>query len=148
VLPDLLCPGLSVLFVGTSVGQASARAGHYHASPTNRLWDLDANGLTDAAGITSERDFEVLKHGIGITDLVARRAASSDSLLADYNYDVAGFLARIEQNRPNIVAFNGRQRGESRAPRRRSDETSATGQSAPAHSTRHRVAVRNSSVDE
>jgi TDG/mug DNA glycosylase family protein len=110
VLPDLLRPGLWVVFAGTSVGVRSARAGHYYANPTNRFWDLvDAAGLTNAASLTAERDRELLDHAIGITDLVKARAASSDSLLEVGDYDVAGFLRRIEENRPTIVAFNGRE---------------------------------------
>lgn len=110
MLPDLLRPNVTVVFVGTSVGDASAHAGHYYANPTNRFWDLlDATGLTSSAGITCECDAEILEHRIGITDLVKRRAAFSDSLLAARDYDVDGLLTRIEQNRPKIVAFNGRE---------------------------------------
>jgi TDG/mug DNA glycosylase family protein len=110
VLPDLLRRGHTVVFVGTSVGERSARAGHYYANPTNRFWDLlEATGLTDGAGITPERDAQLLDHAIGITDLVKTRAASSDSLLEASDYNVAGFLRRIEENRPRIVAFNGRE---------------------------------------
>lgn len=110
MLPDLIRPALWILFVGTSVGERSAEAGHYYANPTNRFWDLvDAAGLTDGAGITAERDAELLDHAIGITDLVKSRAASSDSLLEASDYDVTGFLRRIEENRPTILAFNGRE---------------------------------------
>ena len=110
MLPDLLRPGLWVVFVGTSVGVRSARAGHYYANPTNRFWELvEAAGLTDGASLTAERDAVLLDHAIGITDLVKTRAASSDSVLEGDDYDVAGFLRRIEENRPTIVAFNGRE---------------------------------------
>ncbi len=110
MLPDLLRPGLAVVFVGTSVGERSSQAGHYYADPTNRFWQLvEATGLTDGAGLTADRDAELLDHGLGITDLVNARAASSDSLLEDSNYDVDGFLPQIEANRPRVVAFNGRE---------------------------------------
>lgn len=110
MLPDLLRPGLWVVFVGTSVGMRSAQAGHYYANPTNRFWDLiKAAELTDDAGITAERDAELLDHAIGITDLVKTRVASSDRLLEASDYDVAGFLGRVEDNRPTILAFNGRE---------------------------------------
>lgn len=110
MLPDLLRPDLWIVFVGTSVGERSAEAGHYYANPTNRFWELvNAAGLTEGAGLTAERDAELLDHAIGITDLVKSRAASSDRLLEASDYDVAGFLGRIEESRPVIVAFNGRE---------------------------------------
>jgi TDG/mug DNA glycosylase family protein len=110
VLADLLRPGLWVVFVGTSVGVRSAQAGHYYANPTNRFWDLlEATGLMDDAGITAERDAELLDHAIGIADLVKTRFASSDRLLEASDYDVAGSLGRVEDNRPTILAFNGRE---------------------------------------
>jgi len=110
VLPDLLRPGLWVVFVGTSVGVRSAQAGRYYANPTNRFWELvEAAELTDGSGITAERDSELLDHQIGITDLVKSRAASSDSHLEPGDHNVAGFLRRIEANPPTILAFNGRE---------------------------------------
>ena len=45
--------------------------------------------------------------GIGLTDLVKGCSASSDSLLIDRDYDVPGFLARIEEAAPKVIAFNG-----------------------------------------
>lgn len=109
MLPDLLRPRLWIVFVGTSVGERSAQAGHYYANSTNRFWQLlEATELTDGTGITTERDAELLDHAIGITNLVKARAASSDSLLEAGDYDIPGFLHRIENYRPTI-AFNGRE---------------------------------------
>jgi double-stranded uracil-DNA glycosylase len=45
--------------------------------------------------------------GLGLTDLVTRRAASSDPALAKRDYDVSGFLARVESAAPQVIAFNG-----------------------------------------
>ncbi|HEU5143069.1 MAG TPA: uracil-DNA glycosylase family protein [Solirubrobacterales bacterium] len=47
VLPDLVRPGLRVVFCGTAAGTASARAGAYYAGPGNRFWEtLRVTGLT------------------------------------------------------------------------------------------------------
>src|ERR1700753_3045292 len=47
VLPDVLEPGLRVVFCGTAPGTASARAGAYYAGPGNRFWvTLHEVGLT------------------------------------------------------------------------------------------------------
>jgi TDG/mug DNA glycosylase family protein len=108
VLPDLLRPGLEVVFVGTSVSTDSAAAGHYYSNPTNKFWELlAASGLAGGKQLRPADDVQLPDLGIGITDLVKGRAASSDSLLHASDYDVHGFLARIEAAAPQVVAFNG-----------------------------------------
>jgi TDG/mug DNA glycosylase family protein len=108
MLPDLLAGDLVAVFVGTSVSTTSADKKHYYAHPSNRFWELlDATGLTGGAGLTSDRDREITDYGVGLTDLVKVRAASSDGLLESSDYDLAGFIARIERARPFAVAFNG-----------------------------------------
>ena len=108
VLPDILEPGLRVVFVGTAKSTASAEAGHYYAHPQNMFWNLlEASGLTGGVFVPANEDRSVTSFGIGLTDLVASRAASSDSLLRAADFDVPGFVARIERFRPAVVAFNG-----------------------------------------
>jgi double-stranded uracil-DNA glycosylase len=47
VLPDLLAPGLRIVFCGTAAGTISAARGAYYAHPQNRFWSvLETNGLT------------------------------------------------------------------------------------------------------
>jgi uracil DNA glycosylase superfamily protein len=47
VLPDVLAPGLRVVFCGYAPGTASARTGAYYAGPGNRFWiTLREVGLT------------------------------------------------------------------------------------------------------
>ena len=38
VLPDILQPGLRVVFCGTAAGRASAKARAYYAGPGNSFW--------------------------------------------------------------------------------------------------------------
>ena len=110
MLPDLLKPGLNVVFVGTANSKTSAAAGHYYAHPSNMFWNLLE--ATDLAGewIGPSRDSKVLERGVGLTDLVPGRAASSDSALRPSDFDVAGFLSKIQRCSPKVVAFNGRSR--------------------------------------
>lgn len=108
MLPDLLRPDLRVVFVGTSVSTRSATAGHYYSNSTNKFWQLlAATELAGSEQIGPELDVTLPALGIGFTDLVKTRAASSDSLLVDHDYDVPGFLARIENAAPLVIAFNG-----------------------------------------
>ena len=108
MLPDLLRPGLAVVFVGTSKSTTSVTSGHYYANPTNMFWNLlQATGLTGGVWLGPSRDREVLSHSVGLTDLVPRRAASSDALLRDGDFDVEGFVEKIEHFAPQVIAFNG-----------------------------------------
>ncbi|MCB0827518.1 MAG: mismatch-specific DNA-glycosylase [Solirubrobacterales bacterium] len=108
LLPDILSENLTVVFVGTAKSEASARAGHYYANPRNGFWGLlRATGLTGGVRVDPSEDRTVLDHGVGLTDLVAGRAASSDGLLRAADFDLPGFVARVERFRPIVVAFNG-----------------------------------------
>ena len=108
VLPDLLAAGLRAVFVGTAVGGASAARGHYYAGPGNEFWQyLHAAGFTDEY-LGPDRDAEILRFGLGLTDIAKGRSASSDSLLRTGDFDVPGFVAKIEQYHPGCVAFHGK----------------------------------------
>jgi len=85
-IPDVVAPGLRVLFCGINPGLYSAATGHHFARPGNRFWPaLYASGFTDRLLHPSEQD-QLLERGLGITNIVARstasaaaRAAASDS---------------------------------------------------------------------
>lgn len=107
VLPDYLRPDLDVIVCGTAVGTTSARRGHYYAGPGNEFWQLLHQGRLTSEELTPEEDRRVLDFGIGLTDLAKRVVASSDRHL-DGEFDVAGFVARIEAYRPHVIAFHGK----------------------------------------
>ncbi len=47
ILPDVLAPGLDIVFCGTGAGAWSARVGAYYGKPGNKFWPtLHAVGLT------------------------------------------------------------------------------------------------------
>ncbi len=97
-----------MVFVGTAASTRSAAAGHYYSNPTNKFWELlAATGLAEGRPLGAPLDTTLPDMGLGLTDLVKRRAASSDALLNNADYDVPGFLARIEAATPTVVAFNG-----------------------------------------
>jgi double-stranded uracil-DNA glycosylase len=110
VLPDYLRNGLDVVFVGTSVATASATAGHYYRGAGNKFWEfLWEAGLTGERLLVPEQDALVLDPGLGLTDLVKGRAASSDTLLTTSDYDIPGFIEKIQAFSPFVVAFNGKE---------------------------------------
>jgi TDG/mug DNA glycosylase family protein len=106
VLPDVLGPGLRVIFCGTAVGSASARRGAYYAGPGNKFWaTLYEIGLTPRR--LDPQEFRcVLDYGIGLTDLCKMRSGS-DATIGRDAFDVAGLTARVAAASPRCLAFNG-----------------------------------------
>lgn len=107
VLPDILRPGLSIVFCGTAAGSASARAGAYYAGPGNAFWKtLHSTGLTSVQ--LSPAEFERLpEFGIGLTD-ICKVLQGSDREVGTVEFDVSGLEARIANAEPGALAFNGK----------------------------------------
>jgi double-stranded uracil-DNA glycosylase len=109
-VPDVLAPGLDVVFCGINPGRVSAAAHAHFANPRNDFWRLlhDA-GLTPRVLEPSEQ-FELLDHGLGATNAAARTTpGSSDLRRADFAGS-ADRLRRIAlELRPRAIAFVGKE---------------------------------------
>ncbi|HLI18623.1 MAG TPA: mismatch-specific DNA-glycosylase [Rhodanobacteraceae bacterium] len=107
ILPDVLSPGLQVVFCGTAPGTRSAREGAYYAHPGNRFWRaLFETGMTPRK--LQPREFrDVLEFGIGLTD-VAKHAFGSDADLSPAAFDAAALRRKLARYRPRIVAFTSK----------------------------------------
>jgi double-stranded uracil-DNA glycosylase len=107
-IPDVIAPGLRVLFCGINPGLYSGAVGHHFARPGNRFWPtLHGAGFTDRR-LAPWEDRELLRYGCGITNLVARTTAAASELTADEL--VAGrrtLLARVKRYAPRVVAVLG-----------------------------------------
>lgn len=88
-VPDLVRPGIGLLFVGINPGLWTAATQTHFAHPSNRFYPaLRRAGLIDieidaAAGIGRPERNHLLDRGIGITNLVARATARAGELSAD-----------------------------------------------------------------
>lgn len=107
-IPDVIGPGLRVLFCGINPSLYSAATGHHFARPGNRFWKtLHAAGFTPRLlGPAEQR--ALLAHGLGITNLVARATAQASELLPTEL--VAGrrrLAAKVRRLRPALVAVLG-----------------------------------------
>jgi len=113
VLPDLLQPGLSVVFCGTAPGRVSAAAGHYYAHPQNKFWrTLHAIGLTPRLLKPAEYQ-DLLGLGIGLTD-IAKFTSGQDNQLPKHSLGPGAALAlrkRIQKFQPHILAFTSLEGG-------------------------------------
>ena len=85
-VPDLIGPGLRLLFVGINPGLWTAATQTHFAHPGNRFYPaLRLAGIVDrdldrAGGMTDEDRRYLVGRGIGITNLVNRATARADEL--------------------------------------------------------------------
>jgi TDG/mug DNA glycosylase family protein len=83
LLPDVVAPGLTVLFSGINPGLLSAWSGHPFARPGNRFWPaLHRSGFTPRQLRPDEQE-QLLELGLGITNVVARATARADELTSE-----------------------------------------------------------------
>ena len=108
-VPDVLGPGLRVIFCGINPGYASAAAGAHFANPRNDFWRLlHETGFTPRLLEPSEQH-SLLTLGIGLTNAARRTTRGSSDLRAA---DFAGARDRLEalaaEIRPHMIAFVGK----------------------------------------
>ena len=107
-VPDVIAPGLSVLFCGINPGLYTAAIGHHFGRPGNRFWPaLHLAGFTGRQLDPSEEQ-ELLSYGWGITNVVARTTARADEVTAGEL--AAGGRVLVEKARtfrPRWVAILG-----------------------------------------
>ncbi|MGH7869194.1 MAG: G/U mismatch-specific DNA glycosylase [Candidatus Dormibacteraceae bacterium] len=79
-IPDVLKPGLRVVFCGINPGLYSGAVGHHFARPGNRFWlALRGAEFTDRL-LSPLEDCRLLDYGLGCTNLVSRTTARADEL--------------------------------------------------------------------
>jgi TDG/mug DNA glycosylase family protein len=109
-VPDVLAPGLHVVFCGINPGvHSDAKAAHF-ANPRNDFWRLlHAAGFTPRLLDPSEQ-FEALDHGVGITNAAHRTTRGSSDLRKT---DFAGSAERLErlaeELAPRAIGFVGKE---------------------------------------
>lgn len=113
-VPDLVGPGLRLLFVGINPGLWTAATQTHFAHPGNRFYPaLRLAGIIDrevsrADGMTDDDRAYLISRGIGNTNLVNRATARADELGADElragRFRLETFVA---DHRPLVVAIAG-----------------------------------------
>ncbi len=109
-VPDIVAPGLAILFCGINPGRRSAAAHAHLANPRNDFWRL-----LHEAGLTPRRlepaeQWELPSFGLGATN-AARRTTPGSGDLRRADFAGAGErLADLAQRlRPHWVAFVGKE---------------------------------------
>ena len=107
LVPDLLKPGLKLVFCGTALGRRSAQDRAYYAHPNNLFWPtLHEVGLTPTRFAPSDYP-RLLEHGIGLTDL-AKRHFGNDAELPSDAFDAAALAEKIAAYAPAMLAFTSK----------------------------------------
>lgn len=109
-VPDVLAPGLAVVFVGINPGRHSAAAGHHFAGPGNHFWRLLAEAGFTPRQLEPSEDHLLPTLGLGVTNLVDRATHGEADLTWDEMQAAAVELRRkLALYRPRFVALLGKQ---------------------------------------
>ncbi len=109
-VPDVLGPGLDVLFCGINPGRFSDAAAAHFANPRNDFWRLLHEAAFTPRLLEPTEQFELLRYGVGVTNAAPRTTpGSSDLRRADF----AGSADRLERIAhelgPRFVGFVGKE---------------------------------------
>ena len=106
--------GLKMLIVGINPGLWTAAVNAPFARPGNRFWpSLHQAGLTDhqvdaSCGLDPADELQLLKRGIGVTNLIGRATVRADELSRQELREGAALLIdRLAAIRPSAVAIAG-----------------------------------------
>jgi TDG/mug DNA glycosylase family protein len=109
-VPDVLGPGLDVVFCGINPGRVSAEARAHFANPRNDFWRLLHEAGFTARLYDPSEQFELLELGIGVTNAAYRTTKGSSDLRRG---DFEGSRERLErialELRPRAIAFVGKE---------------------------------------
>lgn len=107
ILPDILKPGLQLVFCGTAPSRRSAADRAYYAHPGNYFW----HALFEAdftPRLFAPAEFHQLSElDIGLTDL-AKHDSGNDNELPGDAFDVDALVNKIEHYAPHLLAFTSK----------------------------------------
>lgn len=113
-VPDLVGPGIRLLFCGINPGLWTAATQTHFASPNNRFYPaLHAAGLTDhlvsrSDPLTDTDRGHLISRGIGITNIVNKATARADELSReDLHEGAAAVEAFVRERQPKVLAILG-----------------------------------------
>ena len=109
-VPDVLAPGLRVVFCGINPGFVSAEAGAHFANPRNDFWRLLHDAGFTPRLYAPEEQFSVLELGIGLTNAAIKTTrGSSDLRRADFAGSHERLLELALEYHPRAIAFVGKE---------------------------------------
>jgi double-stranded uracil-DNA glycosylase len=108
-LPDVIEPGLSVIFCGINPGNRAASTGRHFAGRGNRFWRVVHLAGFTPEELRSEADRTFLQYACGLTTAVTRPTARADELSREeIKAAASAFERKIERYEPRYIAFLGK----------------------------------------
>ena len=107
LIPDVLVPGLHMVFCGTAPSRISFEKRAYYANPGNAFWPTLAKVGLLPEPLTPQRYAELPLHGLGLTDL-NKSEYGSDHELSAGGFDVSRLRRKLLRYRPAAVAFTSK----------------------------------------
>jgi TDG/mug DNA glycosylase family protein len=107
-VPDVLAPGLTVVFCGINPGRVSAAAGAHFANPRNDFWRLLHEAGFTPRLFEPQEQFALLDLGIGLTNAAYRTTPGSGDLRRR-DFDRTRLEALARGLRPRALAFVGKE---------------------------------------
>ncbi len=107
-VPDVIAPGLTVLFAGINPGLYTTAIGHHFGRPGNRFWPaLHAGGFTPRL-LSPYEEQELVSFGVGITNVVSRTTATADELTEEeIRAGGEALKEKVSRFKPRILAVLG-----------------------------------------
>ncbi len=107
LLPDLLQPGLRLVFCGTAASKKSAELKAYYAKRGNKFWPtLHQVGITPSQFLPGEYR-QLLALSIGLTDL-CKSHCGTDAQIPATAFEADVFVRKIRHYQPSMVAFTSK----------------------------------------
>jgi TDG/mug DNA glycosylase family protein len=114
VLNDLLGESLQVVFCGTAVGTASAKAGAYYAHPQNKFWRILHETRLTPELLQPHQYRDLLNYRIGLTDFVKTYFGMDHQIPLSKLAEMSRMRLRasVLAYRPKFLAFTSKTAGQ------------------------------------
>src|SRR5215210_838326 len=109
-VPDVLAPGLRVVFCGINPGRWSASAAAHFANPRNDFWRLLHEAKLTPRLYAPEEQHDLPALGLGLTNAAYRMTPGSGDLRrSDFEGSAERLEAVAQELRPGWIAFVGKE---------------------------------------
>ena len=107
ILPDVLQPGMVLMFCGTAVSRISKARGYPYANPGNAFWPT-LKALRIVPMDFDPKDFQrMAQFGIGYTD-VNKIEFGQDAELSAEAFDALAVRRKVKRYKPRLLAFTSK----------------------------------------